>query len=365
MPVSADSVLFFRQHLLEWSTQHPRPLPWKGEQDPYLIWLSEIILQQTRVAQGLPYFERFRAAYPTVQQLAAAPEDEVLKHWEGLGYYSRARNMHAAARYIAQELDGRFPGTYADILALKGVGPYTAAAIASFAFDLPHAVLDGNVFRVLARFFGITTPTDSTEGKKQFQELAQQALDHTQAGRYNQAIMDFGATQCTPHAPDCVRCPLQSQCTAYQQNRTDALPVKAKKISKRERFFHFLVLQDAADQTLLRKRTDKDIWQHLYEFPMIELRAPATGVENLQTSALWQQLVGTQTHQLTRVSPAFRQTLTHQVIHACFFEIALPCEFQTEEPGFIVAKRKNLSNFAFPRIVDWYLQDNTLYLNLL
>ncbi|MEM9990488.1 MAG: A/G-specific adenine glycosylase, partial [Bacteroidota bacterium] len=201
-------------------------MPWKGERNPYLIWLSEIILQQTRVEQGWPYYERFKAAYPTIQHLADAPEDEVLKMWEGLGYYSRARNLHFTAQHITYKLGGCFPNTYEDILKLKGVGTYTAAAIASFAYHLPHAVVDGNVYRVLSRYFGKTTPIDSTIGKKEFTQLANELLDSTQPHRFNQAIMDFGATQCKPKLPNCPNCPLQSHCTAFQQKTVNTYPVK-------------------------------------------------------------------------------------------------------------------------------------------
>lgn len=363
MSIPAEQVRRFREKLLEWYATSHRPLPWKGEKSPYLIWLSEIILQQTRVEQGLPYFERFREAYPTVQHLADAPEDEVMKLWEGLGYYSRARNMHATAKHIAYERDGHFPDTHPEILELKGVGPYTAAAIASFAFDLPHAVVDGNVFRVLSRFFGITEPTDTTPGKKRIHELAAAALDETQPGRYNQAIMDFGATQCVPRSPNCAKCSLRMDCMAFQQNMVDKLPVKSKKLAKRERFFHYLVLTHAGD-TLLRKRTKKDIWQHLYEFPMIELSAVQSDTNRLKKEPLWQQLIGERAHEVASVSRIFRQTLTHQVIHAIFIEIEMQTALFAENDVYTNIKRKNLSNFAFPKVIDWYLQDNSLYLNL-
>ena len=199
---------FFTKNLLKWFASHHRPMPWKGEKNPYLIWLSEIILQQTRVEQGLPYFLKFKENYPTVTDLANAPEDEVMRLWQGLGYYSRARNLHFTAKYIAYDLNGEFPNTYTEILKLKGVGAYTAAAISSFAYDLPNAVVDGNVYRVLARYFGIETPIDTTEGKKKFTKLAYELLDKKRPADYNQAIMDLGATQCTPKNPNCKNCPL-------------------------------------------------------------------------------------------------------------------------------------------------------------
>ncbi len=262
---------FFWNALLTWHSTHHRPLPWKGEKNPYLVWLSEIILQQTRVEQGLPYFEKFKAAYPTVTDLANAPEDEVMKLWEGLGYYSRARNLHAAAKHIANELEGKFPGTYEGIRLLKGVGPYTAAAIASFAFDLPHAVVDGNVYRVLSRCFGIEEPIDSTAGKKLFAKLAQEILENagTNPGSFNQAMMDFGATHCMPKVPKCGECPMQSKCIAFQKNRVDKLPVKSKKLVRRQRFFNYFLFHSEG-KIFIKKRTGEDIWQNLYDFPLIE-----------------------------------------------------------------------------------------------
>ena len=353
----------FRQQLLAWHATCHRPMPWKGEKNPYLIWLSEVILQQTRVEQGLPYFEKFKWAYPKIENLANAPEDEVMKLWQGLGYYSRARNMHTTAKFIANELKGIFPHTYEGIRALKGVGPYTAAAIASFAYDLPYAVVDGNVFRVLARFLGIDIPTDSTAGKKLFHELAQQALDTTQPGKYNQAIMDFGATQCTPQQPNCTECPLKQDCYAFQHNLADKLPVKTKSIVKKERFFHYLVIQ-YKEQVLLQKRTAKDIWQNLYEFPLIEA-TQLLEVEQLKQTPIWKELNPLDNFTITRLSKPFRQVLTHQVICAVFYEIECPQLLAAEHSKYLNANFKNLSKFAFPKIIDWYLQDNSLYLSLM
>ncbi len=352
--------------LAQWFAQSHRPLPWKGEKDPYLIWLSEIILQQTRVEQGLPYFERFRENFPDVQALADAPEDLIMKNWEGLGYYSRARNLHAAAKHVAYELGGHFPDTYEGIRALKGVGPYTAAAIASFAYELPRAVVDGNVYRVLARYFGIATPTDTTAGKKEFASLAQQLLELNPElpSRHNQAMMDFGATHCTPRAPRCATCPLQPHCAAYAADEVARLPVKSKKIRKKRRYFHYLVINQG-EEVLLQKRTEKDIWQNLYEFPLLEQAAAETGEEALRASELWQRLLGGANAQVLQISRPFQQTLTHQYIQAVFWEVSLPEEATLPNSApFVRAKRKNLSKFAFPKIIDWYLRDNSLYLKL-
>ena len=355
--------LFFREKLMAWLEQSHRPLPWKGEKDPYLIWLSEVILQQTRVEQGLPYFERFRERYPTVRHLAEAPEDEVMKLWEGLGYYSRARNLHAAARHIARKLGGRFPDTYEGIRQLKGVGPYTAAAIASFAFGLPYAVVDGNVFRVLSRFFGIDTPVDTTAGKKEFTSLAEELLDPRQPGRYNQAIMDFGATHCTPKKPACPACPLRPACTALRDGKTDALPVKAKKPEKRHRFFHYLVITHEG-RYLLNKRTEKDIWQNLYEFPLLELPHASREEEEIRSSLLWQQLLGGQPAVVSHISGAYQQLLTHQKIIATFWKVSLPRNASLNPGPFLAVSRENLSKFAFPKIINRYLGESQLTLFL-
>jgi len=355
---------FFAKKLMEWFSKNHRPFPWKEEKNPYLVWLSEIILQQTRVSQGLPYFERFREKYPTVKALADASEDAVMKLWEGLGYYSRARNLHFTAKYIADELEGVFPSTYEEILALKGVGPYTAAAIASFAFDLPHAVVDGNVYRVLTRFFGIEQAIDSTAGKKVLGELAQDLLDHAQPARFNQAIMDFGATHCTPSNPKCGLCPMREHCLAFRKKLVEKLPLKSKRIVRRERFFNYLIINEE-ENIFLRKRTKKDIWQGLYEFPLYESESLLEEKEMLFQSPVFQEISDPSTLQLVRVSKAFRQILSHQKIVARFWEFDSCRAFDTGKSAYFKAERKNLSKFAFPKIIDWYLRDKSLTLKLL
>lgn len=252
----------FSQTLLNWFQENGRELPWRNTRDPYAIWLSEIILQQTRVQQGWDYWERFMRHWPTVEALAQATEDEVLLEWQGLGYYSRARNLHHAARQIVAM--GGFPTTYDAIRSLKGVGDYTAAAIGSMAFDLPKAVVDGNVYRVLARHFGISTPINSTEGKKEFSQLAQELLPPRQAATYNQAIMDFGAIQCTPQSPRCLICPLQESCLALREGRIDELPVKMQKLEVKERRLSYIYIR-CKGETAIRRRGEGDIWQGLWE----------------------------------------------------------------------------------------------------
>lgn len=351
----------FAALLQQWKSSNPRPLPWKGERDPYLVWLSEIILQQTRVDQGLAYFERFRRRFPDVRSLARASDDEVFKLWEGLGYYSRARNMLQTARFIAGELGGEFPDTYEGLKALKGVGPYTAAAIASFAFALPHAVVDGNVFRVLSRVFGVDTPIDSSEGKKAFGRLAQRLLDPSDPGGHNQAMMDFGAIQCKPAAPLCGSCPMREFCVAFQQKKVKELPVKAKKQDRKTRYFQYLLLSHN-DRVLVRKRTGRDIWQNLYDFPLIETPGLEVELDQIQSSAIWHELAAGSGARLNHRSRPFQQALTHRQIVAQFWEFELEKPWTMPEGTYVAEERKNLFKFAFPKIVDWYLKDNSLFL---
>lgn len=260
----------FHNKLIDWYLVNARDLPWRKTQDPYPIWLSEIMLQQTRISQGLPYFFKFIEEFPTVFHLANASEDQVLKLWQGLGYYSRARNLHSTAKYVAYNLNGIFPSTYKKLKTLKGVGDYTASAIASFCYREPVAVVDGNVYRVLSRFFGIDTPINSTEGIKEFKALAQKLLDKKQPHIYNQAIMEFGALQCSPKSPDCKSCPLQTNCVAFQQDLIPSLPRKLKKTKVQEKFYNYLVIVDSRENVLIEKRTGNGIWKNLYQFPLIE-----------------------------------------------------------------------------------------------
>jgi A/G-specific adenine glycosylase len=342
----------FSAILLRWHReQNTRTMPWKGEKNAYRIWLSEIILQQTRVEQGLAYYERFIATYPSITDLAAAPDTAVLKLWEGLGYYSRCRNLIATARIVANDFNGQFPGTYDDIRSLKGIGPYTAAAIASFAFNLPYAVLDGNVFRVLARIFGIDTPIDSTAGKKQFAALAQELLDKEYPALYNQAIMDFGAVICKPAAPLCPTCVFQHQCVAFQQNRVATLPVKEKKIRIRQRHFNYFVLH-YGDQWLIRERTARDIWQQLYEFPLIETESDLSQEEVM--AAAKKEGLFTAGSTLIEISDQHNQQLSHQHVKARFIHLRVKSKTASKPEGEWIAT-KELSHYPFPRLIRQYL----------
>ena len=260
----------FANSLTEWYLKNKRDLPWRNTQNPYFIWLSEIMLQQTRVAQGMPYFYSFSNAFPTVFDLANASEEQVLKLWQGLGYYSRARNLHKTAQYVAFELDGKFPDNYTALLKLKGVGSYTAAAIASFSYGESVPVVDGNVFRVLSRYFDIETDILSNNAKKEFTDLAYELIPKNNPALFNQAIMEFGALQCVPKNPNCELCPLNNSCLALQKNKIDLLPVKSKKAKVKKRYFNYVTFLDEHQNTIIQKRTDKGIWHNLYEFPLIE-----------------------------------------------------------------------------------------------
>jgi len=338
-------------------------MPWKAVKDPYQIWLSEIILQQTRVAQGLPYFERFVAAYPTVTDLAAAEDDAVMKLWEGLGYYSRARNLLKAARLVANEHEGKFPDTFAGLLTLPGVGPYTAAAIASFAFDRQVAVLDGNVYRILARYAGDTTPIDASRSRKHYDGLAEAALASAPAARFNQAIMDFGALVCTPRNAHCSTCPLAKGCTALATDTVYALPVKEKKLKKRTRYFHYLILEDEKGHTLIEQRQEKDIWRELYQFPLVETTNSKLNINGLAMETEWPDWLPAGALEYLRTSRPLKQQLTHQTIITTFHHFgwkAMPRSLK----GKTVTTNKKLNKFAFPRVITRYLNEESLTLDL-
>ncbi|WP_205503469.1 A/G-specific adenine glycosylase [Rufibacter psychrotolerans] len=331
----AASPSFFSYILIEWYHRHQRPLPWRETTDPYAIWLSEIILQQTRVRQGLPYYLKFMERFPTVQDLAHAPEDEVLRLWQGLGYYSRARNLHHTAKQVVSEFGGRFPDTYAKLLQLKGVGTYTAAAIASFAYREPVAVLDGNVYRVLARVFGRQENIAAPASKKIFEELANAHLPADQPHTYNQAIMEFGAIQCTPVAPDCLFCPLQQECFAFQHGLVNVLPIKEKAKSSRQRYFHYLVLQHE-DKLYLRKRPANDIWQSLYDFYILETDELHPEPALLQNRAA--EALGLPGLEFRSTGKVYKHILSHQKIAAQFYLFSLPSRLREETEDTIGIK---------------------------
>ena len=339
--------------LFEWYDKHKRDLPWRATRVPYYIWISEVILQQTRVAQGYDYFVRFIEHFPTVEELAAAPEDEVMRLWQGLGYYSRARNLHAAAKQVVAL--GEFPRTYEQIRALKGVGDYTAAAIASFAFDVPKAAVDGNVCRVWARLFGLDTPIDTARGKQQITEVAQALLPVAQAAKYNQAVMEFGALQCTPQSPKCDECPLAHKCVALAAGRVGELPMKSHKTKVMPRYMSYLYIHNG-EEMLLHKRTANDIWLNLYELPLIET-ASAIGSEEVfcvpEFVAWYAMLPGAVYKGATGT---VKHVLSHRVLHTVFYEFevegALPCP-----EGFVMVPLEELGRYALPRLIEKYLEE--------
>ncbi|HVZ58019.1 MAG TPA: A/G-specific adenine glycosylase [Chitinophagaceae bacterium] len=344
----------FTRRLVRWNQeQNDRAMPWKGERDPYRIWLSEIILQQTRVQQGWAYYQAFLRAFPDVRSLASAPDQAVFKLWEGLGYYTRCRNLIASARHIAFERDGRFPDTYAAIRALPGVGPYTAAAIASFAFNLPHAVVDGNVQRVLARVFGIREPADTASGKRLFNQWAQDLLDPVRPGAYNQAIMDFGATVCKPLAPACPTCPLRLHCVARRLDQVRELPVKRKVSAPRRRWIYYLVLEHG-DRVWIRQRGAGDIWQGLFEFLPVETDREVSAEEVLSLARV-RGLLPKGAAETPVWSPRITQQLSHQQITGRFLRVRFSRKPAKPGPGQWVS-RDQLIHFPFPVFIRSYLK---------
>jgi A/G-specific adenine glycosylase len=333
--------------ILQWYQENKRDLPWRRTKNPYFIWLSEIILQQTRVAQGMSYYEKFIEKYPKIESLAVASEQDVLTTWQGLGYYSRARNLHATAKFITQEYDGVFPKSYSDILKLKGVGEYTAAAIASFAFDLPHAVVDGNVFRVLSRLFNIESPIDSTEGKKQFALLASEFLDNNQPALFNQAIMEFGALQCVPGSPNCEACPLVLHCEAFKLKTVTQLPIKKGKTKIRNRYFlYFFKFNPQNNTLLLRQKTENDIWKNMYEFPKIEF----SSLENLKGFCDQNRA------QIQLISPLQKHILSHQHLHAQFISFSSSnLEVFNDAIQIPIIE---IDTYPLPRLIDRFLEEN-------
>lgn len=341
---------FPNERLQDWYDHVARELPWRESKDPYRIWLSEIILQQTRVDQGLPYYERFVAAFPTVLGLASASEDAVMKLWEGLGYYSRARNLHFTAKYVARELNGKFPKTHEGLLALKGVGPYTAAAIGSIAFELPVAAVDGNVYRVLARYFGIETSIDETSTKREIAELSHAILNKNRPGDHNQSVMELGATVCLPKNPNCDSCPLKDSCVARRLEVQDKLPIRTKKVKVRDRFFYYSVWM-VGEEVAISRRGEGDIWQGLYEFPLKESES------RLSEAKIIDSLGVSSGQNVLLVSEEFKHILSHQRIFGRFVVLKL-----TEKPSedFTWISKKELRRFAFPRLVNRFLERSDL-----
>lgn len=345
----------FSAQLINWYQVHKRDLPWRNISDPYRIWISEIILQQTRVNQGLDYYLRFVERFPNVEMLADAEEDEVLKYWQGLGYYSRARNLHQAARQIIQDFGSVFPKTYPEVLRLKGVGTYTAAAICSFAYNLPYAVVDGNVYRVLSRLFAIETPIDSHSGKKEFDALAQQLIENSVPSLHNQALMEFGALQCVPVSPDCLACPLLVFCKAYELKMVERLPVKSKKTPVKQRFFNYLVI-NFNQYIFLQKRTADDIWKNLYEFPLIETDHLLPIQELLENEFFCRLFQGLEQVKIINISKPVHHLLTHRRISAQFITLQIAKKSEALKQ-FIEIPNTEIDDFAVSRLMELYLKN--------
>ena len=342
----------FTNLLIEWYLQKKRDLPWRNTTNPYPIWLSEIILQQTRVAQGMPYFYAFLESFPTVKELAIADEQQVLKLWQGLGYYSRARNLHQTAQYIANELDGVFPNSYAGLIQLKGIGEYTAAAIASFAYNEPVPVVDGNVFRVVSRYFGIESDISTGKTKKEFTALAAELLSKEQPALFNQAIMEFGAMHCTPKNPDCENCIFNSSCVALQKGLVGQLPFKSKKIKIRKRYFNYIVLQDKKGNTKIQQRTDKGIWHNLYEFPLFET-TQEEGFETIAPLIKNDTDFGDSVVSIQEANPiSLIHKLSHQHLYIKFWKVTVN---NTLTDG---VNPEQLRTFPFPIVIHNFIEED-------
>jgi A/G-specific adenine glycosylase len=344
----------FSKIIISWYQNNKRDLPWRKTKNPYKIWLSEIILQQTRVDQGMPYYYKFLQEFPTIFDLAQADEEKVLKNWQGLGYYSRARNLHHTAKTIVSNYQGKFPENFQELLALKGIGEYTAAAIASFAFDRAHAVVDGNVYRVLSRHYGIETPIDSTSGKKEFSELASMLIPQNNAAEYNQAIMEFGAMQCLPKNPQCHNCPLENSCMALNKKTVEKLPSKSIKTKQKERFFNYLIFS-SQNKTLINKRTENDIWKNLYDFPLFET-AERHDENHLLNSNIWTSDLNLTDFEIKSISSEYKHILSHQKIYAKFWHIELKAFPAYLKEKYTCIPKSKLHDYAVPKLIENYLK---------
>lgn len=351
------NTLYFSNKILLWYLQNKRNLPWRQVSDPYLIWISEVILQQTRIDQGLNYYMRFIEQFPDVHQLANADLNMVLKIWQGLGYYSRARNLHTGAKMVVQEFNGIFPQSANELKKIKGIGDYTSAAIASIAFNEIVPAIDGNAYRVLSRIYGIQTPIDTSTGKKQFKELAEKLIDKQNPGDYNQAVMDFGAIVCTPRNPQCIECPFTDACIAKDHGTISLLPVKEKKLKQRNRHFYYMVIEDKG-AIYFKQRAEKDIWQNLFDFPLIEFNAQKN-IEEITASQHWKKLFNNNIVSIESVSDEFQHILTHQRIFARFIHIRLKSENKLPS-NFQRIDKRNIFELAVPKLIENYLVSKNL-----
>jgi len=347
----------FATLIIKWYRKNKRDLPWRETTNPYKIWLSEIILQQTRVDQGLSYYKSFTETFPTIQLLAKAPEIKILKLWQGLGYYSRARNLHHTAKQIVKENEGKFPSEYNDLLKLKGIGKYTAAAIASFSFNQPYAVIDGNVTRVISRFCGITKAVDESSTIKKIDNIANELLDKKRPGIYNQSIMELGAIVCKPQNPLCDICVLKNGCVAFEKKLTGKIPLKSKKIVVRKRYLNYFFINTIRSRkayTYLRKRSSMDIWKNLYDFPGIETQSIVLPEELFLTNE-WKSIFGKSKVVILHTSQIIKHQLSHQELHAIFYDVSVKPPLFKLAKDIIEIPLEKLSDFPFPRLIDRYL----------
>ncbi len=344
----------FSQVIKQWFQNHQRDLPWRNTKDPFKIWISEIILQQTRVNQGLPYYYKFIEKYPDIQALATSSIENILKSWQGLGYYSRARNLHKAAKTIFYEHNGKFPVNYQQIRELSGIGDYTAAAIASFAFDLPHPVIDGNVNRLISRYFGYAEPIDSGKGKKFIKNAVEEVFDFSEPANFNQAIMEFGALQCIPSGPDCLVCPLNAGCKAYADETVAMIPTKKNKLKVSKRYLHYLIIR-SKDRVLIQQRSEGDIWANLFEFPLIETEGPVSAEELINTPR-WRSIAGSETVNVKYVSGDIIHKLSHRELVTRFYEIEVD-ESKGEPEKTLNIPVSQIHKYPVPRLIEKYLQD--------
>lgn len=344
------------RRLSEWYKNNKRELPWRQTSDPYYIWLSEVILQQTRIQQGLNYYIQFAKNYPTVFELAKAPIDEVLKLWQGLGYYTRARNLHTTAQTIVQQYNGVFPDNYSNLLKLKGVGEYTAAAIASIAFGESVPVVDGNVARVISRLFLIEDPINSNIGKKKIKKNVDELIDIKDPGTFNQAMMEFGSLQCTPQNPTCNICTLNNFCAALKNNKVDSLPKKTKLKPQQIRYFHYLVITDGT-KIILRKRNSNDIWEGLYEFPLHETKKRLSQKEIINTSE-WLQFIPEKKITVKKITKEYKHILSHRILKAKFLLAEAESLSIPIDSSYFLAPINEIEKYAVPRLIDRFLKEH-------
>lgn len=352
----------FSSELLKWYKKHKRDLPWRKTTDPYLIWLSEIILQQTRVSQGLPYFLRFKKKYPTIRKFASAKQRDILKLWQGLGYYSRARNMHETAKNIVKYSGGKFPREYSELLRLKGIGEYTAAAITSISFNLPYPVVDGNVVRVLSRYFGIKNNGSTSALRKKYVALARKLMGKHSPSDFNQAMMEFGALQCIPKNPDCSICPLNKSCFAYKNSKVEWLPPRKQKVKIIKRYFDYLLLRNGLN-IFLRQRNGNDIWKKLFDFPLIESSKTVSKTE-LRKIIATNNYISNEDFEIVPIGNVYEHQLSHQLLQVRFWRVKTNRNFINPMSSELLSvDAKTVENYPMPRLIEKFLADHNLFDN--